>query len=280
MEINITVELIIYAVTIITSALLYFIAKTGNRKLDFSISLLVLIIGFFIGSYASIRFVYLKQIVENQKFIEDLKKDNEALSIALDLSESKQSMILSYNPFFGYVLNDRKATFQSFLEDFKSKQIVYNKSDFPHFEKDVIKIFTECDNNQVILATSRVDYNQWWKKEDFGEQYTKANFDCIKHKKVTIKRIWIFDDEREKNEHLSTLESQKKAGIETYYVFNKDIKDIVERKRDVIVVGDKYAGELILNERDMSKVVFYFDNKKIEDIKKDWIELSNKSKRF
>lgn len=280
MDTSITVEFILYGISILAGFLVYRLSKSADKKIDLTIGLIIMLIGFFITSFVSMRFFQLKRILENQNFIEVLKNDNEALKIASDLSESKGLINQENNNFFNSVLNEQKADFGQFLDDFKNKKLVYYKQDFPQFEKDVVKIFSEGEMNQIILATSRVDYNQWWKKESFGDEYTKANFDCIKNKKTVIKRIWIFDNEEEKQQKLETLKAQKNAGIETYYVFNNDIKDIIERKRDIIVVGDKYAGELILNERDMSKVIFYFDNLKIKEIKKDWDELSKKAKRF
>lgn len=280
MEITLTAEILGYISAIILGIIAYRLSKSSDKKIDLAVGLTVTVLCFFITSYCMIRFVQLKKLTDNQEFIENLKTDNEALRIAEDLTNTKKMIAEDNNTFFNAILSERKSDFKEFLDNLSNEELIYNQSDFLQFEKDVIKIFTKIDNNQIILATSRVDYNQWWKKESFGIEYTRANEECIKSKNAIIKRIFIFDDESEKQKNIEILREQQEIGIEIYYVFNDEIREIIKKKRDIIVVGDKFAGELILNERDMSQVKFYLDKKKINQTKQDWQELYSKSKKF
>jgi hypothetical protein len=273
-------ELALYGVSIIVGAIVFFLGKSKDRKINFLISLLTTVILFFITSHYFIRWEYLDRIIKNQEYIENLKADDESVNIAVDLSKSKRGFSNDNNNFFERIFSERKTEFREFLNELSEEQIVYNQKDFPQFERDVIKIFDELQTNQVVLATSRVDTKHWWKKEKFGDQYLLSNKNCVLQKQVIIKRIWIFDNEAELFQNKQNLEYQKEIGIETYYVFNSQIRDIVEKKRDIIVIGDIYAGELILNDRDMSKVIFYSNYNIVKEIKKNWDDLRKKAKKY
>lgn len=273
-------ELTLYGVSVIVGVIVFFLGKSDDRKINFLIGLLTTVILFFITSHYFIRWEHLDRIIKNQEYIENLKADDESVNIAVDLSKSKREFSNDNNNFFERIFSERKTEFREFLNELSEEKIVYNQKDFPQFEKDVIKIFDELQTNQVVLATSRVDTDQWWKKESFGNEYLLANKTCIEKKQAVIKRIWIFDNEEELNKNKENLKIQKEMGIETYYVFNSQIRDIVEKKRDIIVIGDIYAGELILNDRDMSKVIFYSNGNVVRDIKNNWDDLRKKAKEF
>lgn len=275
-------EILGYAIALLIGLITFWLGKknTPDRKVNLLIGLLTTVIGFFIVSQWFIRFVHLDKIVENQEYIENLKADDESVNIALDLSKSKGKYADENNGFFERILRERRTNFREFLNELSDEQIVYNQKDFPVFEKDVIKVFEELESNQVVLATSRVNVADWWKKENFGKAYFSANQECVKNKQVLIKRIWIFDDETEFKNNEGEMKRQKEIGIETLYVFNSQIRDIVEKKRDLIVIGSKYAGELILNDRDMSKVIFHSNRDIVRDLKENWDELRKKAKVY
>lgn len=156
---------------------------------------------------------------------------------------------------------------------------ITNKSDFI---TTAGKIFEMADDNSTILATSYVNKDNWWYGIE-GEEYMKKNYNFVKNKKGTIKRIHIFANQDEFRFYKKLLAKERENGIDVKYVYVEDIpKELdYDLKQDIIVLGGEFAGRLELNDGRTPKLINYYASEtKVSELNKVFSNLQKYSTEF
>ena len=128
----------------------------------------------------------------------------------------------------------------------------------PEFALEMIK-----SSKQSILATSYVQFNQWW-DTPWGRRYEELNAEAIK-RGVKITRIFIFSNKADYEVAKPHLDAQKKAGIDVRYVMSNQLETKVTS--DMVIIDGRLAGELVLTpEKGMKQAEFRTRAVDIQDL--------------
>jgi hypothetical protein len=163
------------------------------------------------------------------------------------------------NKILASILNDKISTLNRFAVNATGPDkdfIVSNSNDFIPSAK---KIFELADPNSTILATSYVNKDNWWYTIQ-GKEYLKYNYDFIRTKRGTIKRIHIFANDDEYNFYKELMRDEKKNGIDVNFVYVNEIpKELnYNLKQDIILLGRSLAGKLELNDERVPQLIHYY----------------------
>jgi hypothetical protein len=238
-------------------------ATTGDRetaRYRRTLSLVSSLLGAILTIALSIRYEYIGDI--------SLFRDEDLLKTVTALKDSKEKIKSSNTHIFEQVFKEREQAFSKTIKNVSTGSLTLTPAEI---ETHAIQLF-QHETSVTILATSYVKPTEWW-KTPWGQEYLQENYAAVK-RGVTIERIYIFLDEKELNDNRPLLQVQKDNKITVRYVFAHDVSNS-DIKDDVIVIGDKLAGTLILKDREMVAAVFHVNREdiiqnkqKFESIKK------------
>jgi hypothetical protein len=162
----------------------------------------------------------------------------------------------SKNEFFKYLLEDYRSKMLDNFGDMKKGSLFIDPNPIQRIALQMMRRYAKT---RVIATSSAPD---WW-NDDFGRDYEKANLE-LRARGVSVTRIFLYNDEKEKTNLLEHLQSQKKAGIEVLLApISKSM-----RAEDYIVIDDAYAGVLQLGiDRSPANVQFQFDPRRVNEVK-------------
>lgn len=245
-------------------------AKNGKKNSEsvkqvIKYGLLLAGVGILLSISLSIRYEFLEviHVTRNEKAL-NIVKDYQCISNIIDENN---------NPFVTNLCKDRQDVFYRTVKEASAQKFDVSNEELAVNAKYLFKE----QNSTSINATSYVKPSEWW-KTDWGKEYLEENYKAIK-RGCTITRIYIFANEIEMQENIELLNQQKKNGITIYYTFSNKITDL-RIKDDIIVIGDRLTGTLILNERIMLNSSFSTLPDDIKINQQKFNNLRNKSEKF
>lgn len=226
-------------------------------------------------------FIYIASVVTEIRFVN--------FDDQLTLNPQVKELARNLNTLYSEFDNDNDKIRFSILDDKVNKLTEFTKYALNNdkvltiektpneFLASAHKIFKFADNDSKIYATSYVKPSDWWKKGVDRDEYLDANNNFIKNKNGGITRIHLFDDTSEYNFFKDIMKLEFENKIETYYIYTKDIPEGYDLKEDVIIVNNRLAGRLILDEKRNPKKILYYAAK---DRIKECIDTFNKLQKM
>ncbi|MEX0813576.1 MAG: hypothetical protein WD048_15265 [Chitinophagales bacterium] len=281
------IEIIGTGISILLAVIVALISKGKNRKVDWGITSAWLLIGLLVTSHLNQREIINKN-AELLNLYGEFKNSPSTIELARNEIEAKKSLSDMNIQFFQRILNQKHNRYQDNMQTLSSGAITYNTDNLTELGEmynDVIEIFQVASPNSKIRATSYVNVEQWWTNE-FGEDYKKANNEAIE-RGVELTRIWIFKtDDDFKNSKPEMTYQKETLGVNTYFVYERDIQDLNESKIDVLLVdnndeNNSLYGELELTPlRKMISVSFGSNKERMNELNNYWDNLIEVAKKF
>lgn len=238
------IEIITFCVTIIPAVFMLILRfRDGKKKKELLLTsaLIYALLSVICTICVTIRFEYIEEL--------KLTRDEKALNIIRDYHSLNKTIGEIQTPFIRILCQSREDLFLTTVKDASNQKYRVDVNELVKFAKHLFL----NEKSTTILATSYVKPSDWWKK-DWGKEYLSENYNAIS-RGCSIERIYIFATQKEMQENSELLSEQKKNGIKIYYTFATDIHDL-DIKDDVIVVGDKITGTLVLKDREMVNAEF------------------------
>jgi hypothetical protein len=280
------IETIGAIVSVLVAIIVAVLTKDKNRKIDWGTTTAWLLIGLLITSHLNQRDIINKN-AELLNLYGEFRSSPSTIEVARNEIEAKKSLLEVDINFFQNIFSQKNDRYKENLTNLRANKISYNTnnlSELGEMYSDVIRIFELSDNETSIRATSYVNVEQWWTNE-FGEEYKNVNKSAVE-KGTQLTRVWIFETSRDFENSKQQMEYQKEVlGVETFYVYEKDIQNLNESKIDVILVDNpnqkSYYGELELTPlRKMISVSFGSDSQRMRELNLYWNQLIEVSKRY
>ena len=267
-----TIELVGYLVTLVVSGFTLirnFRSPDKDKELHRRFAALYATIGIVATISVSIRYQYIEQL--------SLTRDEKSLDIVRDYHDLNNTIDNSQSLFIKVLCRTREEQFLKTVQQANQNKFIVTVDEIGKFANLLFKEET----NTTIIATSYVKPSNWW-REDWGKEYLQQNYEAISPQRgCTIERIYIFADSTEMAEpnNIELLKQQKAHGIKIRYTFASRINDL-EIKDDIIIVGNKLTGTLILKDREMQKAEFSTNANDIDDNNSKYQALKSKSTLF
>lgn len=267
-----TIELVGYLVTLVVSGATLvrsFRSAEKDRELHRRFAALYATLGIVVTISVSIRYQYIEQL--------SLTRDEKSLEIVKDYHNLNATIDQSPSLFIKVLCKTREEQFLKTVQQATANKFTVSVDEIGRFADLLFKEETST----TIIATSYVKPSNWW-REEWGKEYLRQNYEAVSSQRgCTIERIYIFSDSAEMNEpdNIELLTQQKNHGIKIYYTFASNIHDL-NIKDDIIVVGEKLTGTLMLKDREMVNAEFSTNKQDIDDNKAKFQTLKTYSKPF
>ena len=262
------IEIAGYFITLVVSGVTFICSFRGEPEKKESLKLfasIYLLLGTVVTICVSIRYQYIEGL--------GLTRDEKTLNIIRDYHSLNKKIDEIQVPFIRVFCQSREDLFLKTVKDASNQKYMVEVNELAKFAKHLFL----NERSATILATSYVMPSDWWKK-DWGKEYLCENYKAIS-RGCSIERIYIFATQKEMQENSELLSEQKKNGIKIYYTFATDIHDL-HIKDDIIVVGDKITGTLVLKDREMVNAEFSTKTDDISLNKDKFQTLRNNSKPY
>lgn len=151
---------------------------------------------------------------------------------------------LTIKSIFTTQLNREINNLNNVLGQLERDRVTISKNDAMSFGETALDSATK-----TVDATSYVSPGSWWLSPTGaisrgGRDYIKKNEGAVK-RGVRVRRVFIFDSEKEKNDMDLVLSENKNAGVEVLYLYTSQTEG--SSRADLLLVDKKLGGELTLD---------------------------------
>jgi hypothetical protein len=166
---------------------------------------------------------------------------------------------------------------------FKYSNVTFSKEKVPVYWMELFWIIRNSLSASSYIKPS----------EGYDQSYTEIGLEIqkvlIKAKECSIRRVFILDDEDEKQQMNNIMLKHKNAGIKVRYIFRKDINDksmlkLWARKLESLdfgIVDSAFVSLIILNkEREIKYAKLEFNKEKLAEYKRFYNNLFEEAKEL
>ena len=141
------------------------------------------------------------------------------------------------------------------LDYFQAGKARIDPTDAIHYAKVLV-----AGARDRFLATSYVHNDQWWNTTQ-GKEYQVGNCEAVA-RGVEVRRVFILESDSDPGLG-DLIEAQVECGIEIRSVLRSTLRRAGVEVRDVVVVDEDWAGELVLGQDGLQHALYYWDSDEI-----------------
>lgn len=228
---------------------------SDNQTLSLITGMVTFVLLFCISIWLDLRFTHQKlvnMLLDISPIGKLVLKSLEIIPSIEHISKMYEEIKNTKDSFLIRRCNDSIRDLENLLEELSAGRFYVSEKDFHLWAREVVN---ETKKGEKIYATSYIEASRWWDSLS-GEQYLKSNMEAVQNG-VSITRVFIFDEKGNYEANKELLNKQLEAKINVRYVFTNEIDS--ELQRDLMVVDDRYAIELVLGPDRKSIIGFHVE---------------------